>query len=75
MTGIMHKGVWLSDRPLSFFEGAKGDGLLSLTITDDVLAQYEWIEEEKPYREFLFPAKIVNQHGPPELVDEDDYDW
>ena len=75
MTRIMHKGVWLSDRPLSFFEGAKGVGLLSLEIPDDVLAEYEWVEDEKPYREFLIPSEIVNSYGPPEPVDEDDYDW
>lgn len=76
MTRTLHRGVWLSDRPLSFFEGAKGDDLLSVEIPDEVLAEYEWIEEGKPYREFLVPAEIVNRRGPPELVDEDDDgDW
>ena len=49
--------------------------LLCLDIPDDVLEPYEWIEEGKPYREFLTPAEIVNSYGPPQLCDEDDYDW
>ena len=40
---------------------------------DEVLAEYEWVEDGKPYREFLIPAEIVNRYGPPELVDEDDW--
>ena len=75
LTDITHNGVWLSDRPLSIFEGAKGDGLVSLEIPDDVLAEYEWGEDGKPYREFLIPAVTVNSYEPPELVDEDDDDW
>jgi hypothetical protein len=75
MTGFMHKGVWLSDRPLKFGQGAKGDDLFLLEIPDNVLAEFEWVEEGKPYREFLIPAEIVNSHGPPKLVDEEDYVW
>lgn len=75
MTGVMHNGVWLSDRPLDFGQGAKGDDLLLLEIPDDVLAPCEWVEDGKPYREFLIPAEIVNRYGPPKPVDEDDYDW
>jgi len=75
MTGATHKGVWVSDRPLDFGQGAKGDDLLTLDIPAEVLEPFEWIEEEKPYREFLIPAKVVNQYGPPQPCDEDDYDW
>ena len=75
LTESMHKGVWLSDRPLDFGQGAKGDDLLLVEIPDDVLEPCEWVEDEKPYREFLVSAEVVNRYGPPELVDEDDYDW
>lgn len=74
MTGVMHKGVWLSDRPLSIFEGAKGDDLLTLDIPEDVLAPYEWIEDGTAYREFLLSAEVVNSYGPPELCDEDEFE-
>ena len=75
MTGIMHKGAWVSDRPLDFGQGAKGKAVFLLEIPEDVVKPYEWIEEGNPYREFLIPAEIVNSYGPPELVDEDEYDW
>jgi hypothetical protein len=74
LTGTIHKGVWVSDRPLDISEGANGRDLLCLEIPDDVVEPFEWIEEGKPCREFLTPAEIVNSYGPPDLCDEDDYD-
>ena len=50
-----------------------GDTLLSIDIPDNVIADYEWIEEEKPYREFLIPAEIVNRYGPPKVEDVEPY--
>jgi hypothetical protein len=61
MTTSWHEGVWLSDSPLSINEGADGDDLLAIEIPADVIADYEWIEELKPYREWLVPAEIVNR--------------
>lgn len=75
MTGTLYRGVWLSDRPLDVGQGAKGRELLLVEIPEDVLAEYEWVEEEKTYREFLIPAEIVNRFGPAQICDEDDYDW
>lgn len=63
-------GVWLSDRPLTSNEGTKGDSLLTIEIPETVLLQYEWLEEGKPYREFLVPANLVNAYGLPNLCDE-----
>jgi hypothetical protein len=71
LTNTIHEGVWLADRPLNDDEGAKGDDLLGVVIPDELLAQYEWVEETKPYREFLVPAAVVNEYGPPRFVDED----
>ncbi len=58
-------GVWFSDQPLDVNEGAEGDTLLrvDLNLTDDAIADYEWVEEEKGYREWLLPAQLVNEHG------------
>jgi len=75
LTETMHRGVWLSDRPLDFGQGAKGNDLLLLDIPEDDISPFEWIEEGKPYREFLVPAEIINRFGPPDHVDEDEYDW
>jgi len=54
-----HSGVWLSNIPLDENEGAKGDVLLRIDLDTDV-ARFEWIEDGKPYREWLIPASIVN---------------
>jgi hypothetical protein len=34
-----------------------------------VLAPYEWIEEGKPYREWLAPAAVLNESAKVRLVD------
>ncbi|GMU24984.1 MAG: hypothetical protein AMXMBFR13_50550 [Phycisphaerae bacterium] len=62
-------GVWFSDVPLDEGEGAKGNELLAIEAPDARLAEWEWIEEGKPYREFLLPADVANRFGPPVMVD------
>jgi len=71
MTDEEHTGIFLSDRPLDANEGAKGDVLLCLDIPEDVLVEYEWVQEESfGYREFCVPANVVNAYGPPRVFDE-----
>lgn len=60
MTEEPHTGVWLSDMPLDENEGAASGALLSVELDETVVTPFEWVEEGKPYREFLVPAKIVN---------------
>lgn len=77
-------GVWLSDQPLDCNEGATGDTVLVLDIPEEVLLEYDVVEDEeetedgtwvpcadKPYREFLAPAEVVNRYGPPRVHDHD----
>lgn len=45
--------------------------LMSLEIPENVLLEWEWVEEAKGYREFLIPAEVVNRYGPPTIVDDD----
>lgn len=71
LTDTLWTGVWFADRPLDSNEGADGDRLLSVDISEELIADYEWIEEGKPYREWLIPAAIVNRMAKPALVDED----
>lgn len=75
-TGRVHRGVWLSDRPLDVNEGAiegeAGADLFLIEIPARVIRDYEWVEDGKPYREWLVPAKIVNRYGPPRLLSEDE---
>ena len=51
-------GVWVSDRPLDNSEGASGE------------ARLEWVEEGKPFREWLVPAAVLNDAGTVRLLDE-----
>ncbi len=55
-------GVWLSNNPLDENEGTKGPVLLEVSVkaTHREMAQFEWIEEGKPYREWLIPATFLN---------------
>jgi hypothetical protein len=66
-------GVWLSNVPLDSNEGAEGDTLLQVELPDqasDFLADYEWIEEGKPYREWLVPSKLINGRASICVIDE-----
>lgn len=65
-------GVWLSDTPLDRNEGAHGDALLAVDLPAAVAATldvYEWVEDGKPYREWLVPAALLNDHAQVELLD------
>src|SRR5262245_8795484 len=56
-------GVWVSDRPLDNTEGASGEILLQVEIAETLIAAYEWVEEGKPYREWLIPSAVLNKAG------------
>jgi hypothetical protein len=60
-------GVWFADRPLDIDEGARGEYVLTVDIPESVVVPYEWVEEGKPYREFLVPATVANQYGSPSV--------
>jgi hypothetical protein len=64
-TAVRHRGVWLSTAPLTENEGASGDVLLAIemSISEPDLSEHEWLEDGKPYREFLLPAAVVNARG------------
>jgi len=70
MTTTLMEGTWLSNVPLDANEGAKGDVLLEVALAIDsaMLQNRELLEEpidgfEKPYREFLLPARMINRHS------------
>lgn len=67
MTDRVWSGVWLSDRPLDVGEGGVFSGprtvLLHIHIDATKVEPHEWIEEDRPYREFLVPAKTLNRYG------------
>lgn len=75
LTDRIWEGVWFSVQPLDVDEGAKGDMLLrvDLAVSEKDIEQWEWIEEGKPYREWMMPAAFVNAHTTTiEVVNDDD---
>jgi hypothetical protein len=73
MTPNTYRGVWLADAPLCENEGAGGDTVLAVEIPEDVLTEWEWVEEGKPYREFLVPASVLNEY--PRIVVAEGDGW
>jgi hypothetical protein len=63
LTDRIWKGVWVSDRPLDSNEGAEGEALLEIHIPENEVSPFEWAEKERPYREFLVPARVLNEKG------------
>ncbi|MCA1691584.1 MAG: hypothetical protein LC733_05040 [Actinobacteria bacterium] len=47
-----------------------GDAVIVVEVPEDGLADYEWIEKGKPYREWLVPAEVLNRSGRPRLLSE-----
>ena len=50
--------------------GTSGEALLQITIAEDLLAAFEWVEEGKPYREWLVPAAVLNEAATVRLLDD-----
>jgi len=71
MTGMIHCGVWLSDRPLDANDGVLGDVIFCVSIPEALVQEYEWYQDYLSYREFLCPAELVNRHRPFTVVDEE----
>jgi hypothetical protein len=67
-------GVWLSDSPLDVNAGGLGgEVILELNFdgSDSEIADFEWIEKGKGYREWLIPAALVNTRMEVRLFQED----
>jgi hypothetical protein len=72
MSGRRFTGVRLADNPLGATEG--GDGLVAVDLPAHLAAtldrDYEWHGDDKPYREWLVPAVLLNGHAAVTLVTE-----
>lgn len=66
-------GVWVSNIPVDVNEGAKGDVLLEINLDAEEgnIADYEWVEEGKFYREWLIPAEFLNRRGSIRIVEDE----
>lgn len=69
-TGVERIGVWVSDRALGEEEGAFGSWVIVVEVDVDVLEPWEWIEPGKPFREFLVPAEVLNEHPIVEVLED-----
>ncbi len=68
-------GVWVSSEPLGWSQRQYLNGantLFAIEIPEDVISEFEWVEEAKTIREWLIPAALLNSYGPPVVTD--DYD-
>jgi hypothetical protein len=73
MTDTLHTSVWLSDSPDVNSGGLGGESLLVVTFDgpEEEIADFEWIEAGKGYREWLIPAALVNSRMTVRLAQED----
>jgi hypothetical protein len=80
--GRKFAGVRLFDDPFGFNPSHDGnDVLFQIEIPEDVLLEYEWVEDGlatrfeyshskiQNLREFLAPASLVNSYGPPVAIE------
>lgn len=48
--------------------------LVDLTLSEEHIAQFEWIEQGKPYREWQIPANLINENASIRLATEEEID-
>ena len=46
--------------------------IVTFSIPFTRLAEFEWVEEEKGYREWLVPAEFINKHATVALAPEEE---
>jgi hypothetical protein len=65
MTDREWSGVWLSDFPMVADAPPEADRVLQveLNLSEKELAEWEWIEDGKGYREWLIPSAVLNANG------------
>ena len=56
------QGVFVADQPLDANSGAEGDYVLMIDAPEEVLTEFEWVEDGKGYREFCVPAAVLNEY-------------
>ena len=68
-------GVWVSSEPLDWSQRQylnNANTIFAIEIPEDVISEFEWVEEGKLIREWLIPARLLNSYGLPVVTD--DYD-
>jgi len=63
-------GVWITDKPFDAAPLSEGITFFAIEIPEEDISDLEWVEEGKPYREWLVPAALLNSYGPPVVTDD-----
>jgi hypothetical protein len=74
LTVNRYTGVWVSNTPLDVNDTSReydGDSYFAIDVEERVIARFEWIEEGKPYREWLVPAAVLNALPRVRLTEEE----
>ena len=67
--GEVHRGVWLTSVPPDASQDAADVGqLLEIHLPPELATRYEYYEATAPYRQFLIPADVLAEYGPPRLL-------
>jgi hypothetical protein len=53
-------GVWVSNRPLNDRSGIPEAVAFEIEIDHAAIADLEWVEDGRDYREWLIPARVLN---------------
>ena len=65
-------GVWVSTEPFNGQYQNDANTLFAVEIPEDVISEFEWVEEGKLIQEWLIPAALLNSYGPPVVTDSHD---
>jgi hypothetical protein len=55
-------GVWIADTPQPVGGGLSSPVVIEIDAPAAALAEYEWSEAGKPYRQWLVPAAVLNAY-------------
>ncbi len=75
LTDTTWTGVWVSDVPLDEndfdIKPSPTDAYFAIDADEARIAEFEWIEEGKTYREWLIPAVLLNTFPRTRLTDQE----
>ena len=66
LTRRRHKGVFITDDYETCFQGDLNKPVvlqIELSLDAKCLADYEWVEKDKTYREWCIPSSVLNKHA------------
>jgi hypothetical protein len=72
MTDELLVGVWVSTRRPDVRSTPDAGGVVEFDVPDSLFERYEWTGEDKPVREALIPAAVLQRYGSRPWVEPDD---